>query len=175
MNKMIDDFYHQAESFDEDGDAEEELRIYDQLFELVPDDETVAFNRGVIQFDLGKYEDAAESFIVSAFNRNDDDIRDDSEDYLNQILEELPENLSILHSLASLAMENGDGELIEKFYSRIIEIDPSDPLSHLNLGHYYYADNLDDELARGHFKRFLELSPGSDEAEEIKNILDEME
>lgn len=174
LKKRIDTLFDQAASFDEDGDPAEELEIYDQLFELVPDDESVAFNRGVILFDQERYEDAAESFTVSAFNRTDEEIKADSEEYLTQILEKMPDNISILHSLASLAMENGDGELIEAYYKKIISINPSDSFAHLNLGHFYFADNSDDRLVIEHFEKFLELEPESDEVHEIKSILEEL-
>lgn len=174
LKKMIDTLYNEAEAFEEGGDSDEELEIYNQLFDLVPEDETVAFNRGVLLFDKGRYDEAAESFIVSAFNRNDVEIREDSEDYLDQILEELPENLSILHSLASLSMENGDSERIEEYYKRIIAINPSDALAHLNLGHLYYADSTGDEMCKDYFKKFIELAPESYEAQEVMNILEEL-
>ncbi|MBU0992797.1 MAG: hypothetical protein KJ737_09925 [Proteobacteria bacterium] len=174
LKQFIDGLYEAISNIEEGGDRDKELSLYHQLFELVPNDETVAFNRGVMLYEDGSLLDAADSFIVSAFNRNDPEIRDDSETYLEEILKKMPDNMTILHSLASLAMEKGASDLVEDYYRKIIGINPSDPIAHLNLGHMHYADNSSDDLVKKHFETFLSIDPDADEADEVRRILEEL-
>lgn len=174
LRQEIEKLYQQIERLPEGSDRDLELSLYNELFELAPEDETVAFNRGVILYENESFLEAADSFIVSAFNRNDPEIREESASYLEEILTQMPDNVTILHTLASLAMEQGDAELVLHYYKRIIELDPNDPVANLNLGHFYFTDNRDDALAKKHFEIFLSIDPESDEADEVRQALEEI-
>ena len=175
LRQEVEKLYQEIEKLPEDSDRELELSLYKRLFELAPEDETVAFNLGVMLFEDEALTESIDAFIIAAFNRNDSEIREDAAGYLEEILEKTPENTVILHTLASLAMEKGDPDLIEGYYRRIIDLSPNDPVAHLNLGHFYYTDNRDDALAKNHFQRFLSIDPESDEAEQVRKLLTEIE
>ena len=172
LKTYIDGVFDAVSALEEGEDRERELQLYNELFELMPNDESVAFNRGVMLYEDGLLEDAAESFIIAAFNRTDEEIRGESEAYLEEILAQMPDNLTILHSLASLAMEQGLPDLVETHYKKIISIDPSDTIAHLNLGHLHYAENGDDDVVKHHFETYLSIEPDGEEADEVRRILD---
>ena len=55
--------YDRAARLAEGDDREEELEVYDLLAHLVPDHAAVFYNRGSVLFELGRFEEAADSFI----------------------------------------------------------------------------------------------------------------
>ncbi|MDP6040386.1 MAG: hypothetical protein QGG64_17675 [Candidatus Latescibacteria bacterium] len=59
----LEQLYDQAEHLAEVGDWEQELRIYDILSELVPDNLAVYYNRGSVLIALDRLDEAAESLI----------------------------------------------------------------------------------------------------------------
>lgn len=59
----LEQLYDQAEHLAEVGDWEQELKIYDLLSELVPDNLAVHYNRGQVYFEQGQLDDAVESLI----------------------------------------------------------------------------------------------------------------
>lgn len=172
MEHRIDNLHKQASELAQSGDIQRELSILSQLAKLVPNDETVLFNRGVILFELGRYKEAADSFIASlANNHNYVELFEDSIQYLKQIAEKLPEDVGILHNLATFSKSKGeDNKTVEQYYRKILLIKPTDALAHLNLGYLYYEQD-DDISAYHHFMEYLELEPESDERARIESII----
>ena len=62
-NTKIEQLYDRAEHFAETENSERELRIYDILSELVPDNLAVHYNRGNVLIELDRLDEAAESLI----------------------------------------------------------------------------------------------------------------
>ena len=172
MEHRIDNLHKQASELAQSGDIQRELSILSQLAKLVPNDETVLFNRGVILFELGRYKEAADSCIASlANNHNYVELFEDSIQYLKQIAEKLPEDVGILHNLATFSKSKGeDNKTVEQYYRKILLIKPTDALAHLNLGYLYYEQD-DDISAYHHFMEYLELEPESDERARIESII----
>lgn len=172
MEHKIDNLHKQASELAQSGDIQGELSVLSQLAELVPNDEAVLFHKGAILFELGRYKEAADSFIVSlANNHNYEELFADSVQYLRQIAEKLPEDVDILHNLATFAKSKGeDNRTLEQYYKKILSVKPTDALAHLNLGYLYYEEN-DDISAYHHFMEYLELEPGSDERARIESII----
>lgn len=61
-NRVLD-LYIQASKLAKSGDLTEELEIYNLLTQSVSDNPAIFYNRGSILFELGCYEEAADSFI----------------------------------------------------------------------------------------------------------------
>ncbi|MCK4387782.1 MAG: hypothetical protein KAW00_03325 [Dehalococcoidia bacterium] len=176
MEHRIDNLRKQASELAQSGDIQRELSILSQLAKLVPNDETVLFNRGVILFELGRYKEAADSFIASlANNHNYVELFEDSIQYLKQIAEKLPEDVGILHNLATFSKSKGENnKTVEQYYRKILSIKPTDALAHLNFGYLYYEQD-DDISAYHHFMEYLELEPESDERARIESIIKQYE
>lgn len=174
LENAIESLYEQVSELEGEENAAEELELLGKLAELVPQDEMVHFNRGVLLFDMQRLGEAAESFTAAAFNRNDMEVRQDATDYLVEILEKLPQSQAILHNLASLAMESGNIEDAEGYFKRIVENDPEDAVAHLNLGHIYYANTDDSDLTLHHMNAFLLVSTDSPERMEAERIVSEL-
>lgn len=169
----IDDLYVQASKLHQSGDVQKELSILTQLAKLVPNDETVHFNRGVILYELRRYKEAADSFIASLTNNNNNylELFNDSLQYLEQIEKVLPDDVEVLHNLATFSRVNeAENSVVEHYYRKILSIVPEDALAHLNLGYLYYEDS-DDISAYHHFKKYLELEPESDQRATIESIM----
>lgn len=62
-NTKIEQLYDRAEHLAETEKSEQELRIYDILSELVPDNLAVHYNRGNVLIELDRLDEAAESLI----------------------------------------------------------------------------------------------------------------
>ena len=70
------------------------------------------------------------------------DFVDDAEALLLQILRELPRNVKVLYCLAAISSLKDDFSGAAERYRAIIEIDPSDDIARVNLGHL--PDTTDD-------------------------------
>jgi tetratricopeptide (TPR) repeat protein len=172
-----EDLYSKLEKAEESGDEEKQLEIYDELEKLTPGDSAVFYNKAQILLNREDYENGAAAFIES-FNLDVesgqiDDI-DEIEAVLNNLAEKLPENLDVLHSLATISsFRNNIDEALDR-YQKILDIKENDPIAHLNLGHLYYTHTDEDEKAKQHFNKYLELEPNSIEAESVRSILENL-
>ena len=79
---------------------------------------------------------AREEEPIAARPRYPDHI-DDADIFLQRLLERLPQNLKILHCLASIARLRNDADTAESHYRRILEIDPDDQVAYFNLGYLH--------------------------------------
>lgn len=174
IDKTIEALFKRAEAFYEAGESEKELEIYNHLAKLLPTNEDVFFNRGVILFDLKRYEEAAHSFIEAVLNARSArnvPVVEDSQAYLLQIEEQTPENIELLHALASFSLEAGNDIVTEKYYRKILSLNPDDDVAHLNLGHLYFRDSNRNDRALMHFQKYLELKPEAEDREIIETIM----
>jgi tetratricopeptide (TPR) repeat protein len=174
IQKTIDYLYNRAEEFAESGDLLKEFKIYEHLEKLNPNDAVIYFNKGVILFELNKYEEAAAQFIESTVKgeaENNWEVIEDSETYLKQLIEKLPGNTDILHTLAELAMEQEKFTEAESYFLKVLFLNPEDKIAHLNLGHLYHHQNHKNGEALKHFKKYLELNPDGEDREEIESII----
>ena len=170
IDESIANLYEAAREYGQNGDSRRELETYNTLVQLVPDDMVLFFNRGVLQFNGGDDAGAVDSF-TEAILSDDPSIRSESRIYLEQLLEKMPDNAQVLHTLANHARYNGDVDSSVEFYQSIIKLNKDDALAHLNLGFLYYEQEREDQLVSEHFNRYLELSPNADNRSEIEVIL----
>ena len=178
IQKTIDYLYNRAEEFAESGDLQKELKIYEHLEKLNPNDAVIYFNKGVILFELEKFDEAVEQFIESTVKgeaENNWEVIEDSESYLKQLAEKLPGNIDVLHTLATLSLEQEKFQDAEKYFQKVLFIDPEDKAAHLNLGHLYYQGNSQNGEALKHFNKYLELNPNSEDREEIESIIENLQ
>ena len=174
IQKTIDYLYNRAEEFAESGDLQKELKIYEHLEKLNPNDAVIYFNKGVIVFELEKFDEAVDQFIESTVKgeaENNWEVIEDSESYLKQLTEKLPNNTDILHTLATLSLEQEKFADAEKYFQKILFINPEDKGAHLNLGHIYYQGGDQNDKALQHFSKYLELNPTSEDRVEIDSII----
>jgi len=153
------------------------LECYEQLAQLIEDDPVVSYGRGVLLFARGRNEEAAEAFIETLGARGNlsdkeyEAYQKESEEYLVRLAEALPENSSILHTLANKAMSEQDNARAIAYYEKILAAFPSDSIAHMNLGFLHYQDPNNNARAARHFKAYLELQPEAEDRAAIEEIL----
>jgi tetratricopeptide (TPR) repeat protein len=178
IQKTIAALHKKAEELTGKGDPQQELEVYNYLVRLQPDDEIVFFNRGVLLFNRQQFEEAAHSFIQANLNAGKTGhlvIVEDTEAYLLRILENLPDNIEILQSLAYSSLQNGNPGEAEKYYQKILSLKPDDAETHLNLGHLYYQGEVEqNERALKHFQQYLELNPQAEDRGAIEAIIEDL-
>jgi tetratricopeptide (TPR) repeat protein len=153
------------------------LELYNQLAELVDGDPTVSYGRGVLLFESGRNAEAAEAFIETVGTQGNltdaeyEAHQKESEEYLLRLSAALPDNVSILHTLAHKAMSEKDNANAIARYEKILAVFPSDSIAHMNLGFLYYQDPNANTRAARHFKTYLELEPQAEDRAAIEEIL----
>jgi tetratricopeptide (TPR) repeat protein len=157
------------------------LELYDQLAQLVEDDHAVCYGRGVLLFERGRNEEAAEAFIELAHtcigSRHDLPTADfeaywqAAESHLERLSAALPENLGVLHCLARMAMFDKNDDKAKAYYDKILAIAPTDGIAHHNLGYMYYDDPHYHARAARHFRSYLDSQPDAEDRAAIEEIL----
>ncbi len=178
IEKTIEALQRQADALAEKGDLPKELEVYNYLAKLQPDDEVVFFNRALILFDLERYQEAASSFIQAVINgiaTKHLTVVENSKAYLQEILQKIPPDPEILHTLASFSLEEEQPAEAEKYYRMILDLKPGDEIAHLNLGYLYYRDERRNHQALQHFREYLKLKPGAEDREAVETIIKEIE
>lgn len=178
IEKTIEALHRQADALAEKGDLPKELEVYNYLAKLQPDDEVVFFNRALILFDLERYPEAASSFIQAVINgiaAKHLTVVEDSKAYLQEILQKVPPDPEILHTLASFSLEEELPAEAEKYYRMILDLKPGDEIAHLNLGYLCYRDERRNHQALQHFREYLKLKPGAEDREAVEAIIKEIE
>lgn len=178
IEKTIEALHRQADALAEKGDLPKELEVYNYLAKLQPDDEVVFFNRALILFDLERYPEAASSFIQAVINgiaAKHLTVVEDSKAYLQEILQKVPPDPEILHTLASFSLEEEQPAEAEKYYRMILDLKPGDEIAHLNLGYLCYRDERRNHQALQHFREYLKLKPGAEDREAVEAIIKEIE
>jgi Flp pilus assembly protein TadD len=171
----IDGLYREIREHARQGDRQAELRALTRLAQLLPDEARAHFHRGALLVQMGKDEEAADALIASLINnRGNEELFNDTYEELERLSARHPENVHILHNLATFSVSRGrDLQSVEKYYRRIIAVQPEDAMAHLHLGYIYYEGG-DDISAYRHLKRYLELEPQSEEREAIEQILGQL-
>jgi len=138
-------------------DRKKELETYDLLKDLVPGKPAVFYNRASVLYELGDLEGAVEGLLeamslgmpeeklfesrinptgltIASTARNTayPDYFEDIEAYLIKIEPDLPEHLALLHGLATIARIKDRSDLVLGYYTRILDIDPSDQVAGTN-------------------------------------------
>jgi len=171
IQEMILDLHAKADQLSERGETEEELAIYNQVLELVPTDAVASYYKAVALNELGRYEEAAEIFVLEAAGA-DSEMAQAVEEYLKEILNKIPDVIPVLHALAHLARQRDDTGEAKSSLDKILSLDQNDALAHLSLGYLCYEDSSDDEQALHHFGEYLRLNPDADDREMIQETMD---
>ncbi|MGH7455146.1 MAG: tetratricopeptide repeat protein, partial [bacterium] len=157
------------------------LELYNQLSQLVDGDPAVSYGRGVLHFERGRNEEAAEAFIELAHTCMGSQTQlptgdfeaywQASENHLERLSAVLPENLGVLHCLANMAMFDKNDEKAKARYEKILAVAPADSIAHLNLGYLYYDDRHYHARAARHFRSYLDSQPDAEDRTAIEEIL----
>lgn len=174
IDRLIHQLHEEAEHLSEQGETEKEIEVYDRLLKLVPADEIALFNKGVAFYETDRFAEAADCFVHAAPAANDQ-VALQAEEYLRELASKTPENTDILHALADLARRRGDLEQAMTYLAAILTVQPEDSFAHVNLGHLYFQESLDDGQALYHFREYLRLNPEADDRETIEEIVQELE
>jgi tetratricopeptide (TPR) repeat protein len=175
LDARIRDLQRLADELTGGKDRLKELDVLSELTKLVPADERAHYRRGVILLGLDRYREAADAFIASLENNSGhEQLFNGAYRGLEQIAAKLPDDVHLLHTLATFSVTHSkDPKSIEKYYKKILASQPQDALAHLRLGYLYYELG-DDISAYLHFKRYLELEPASDERETLVEIFGQL-
>jgi tetratricopeptide (TPR) repeat protein len=174
MDEFEKSLHEKLELAEKDENIDLQLELLTELESVTPDDSVLFYNKAQLLDEKGDFQNASESLIES-FNldvRNEtvDDI-EDIENYLIEVLEKVEAKSNILHCLATISAFKGAIDNSIKYYNELIALDENDPIAHLNLGHLFYSENLDDNKVKLYFKKFIEIEPESEEREAIEAIL----
>lgn len=179
LDQKVKDLQHQIEKLPEKRQELKLLELYEELIPLVEDCSVPYFNRGVLQFELGRSEEAAASFIEAVAHGiqrlEEQDCLAETKDYLEHLAARLPDHLGIMHALVALKYYENDERAVEMLYQKILAHNASDSVAHLNLGYFYHTDPAQRPRARDHFKRYLELEPRASDRVVIAELVTALE
>lgn len=174
MDEFEKRLHKELELAEKNEDIDLQLELLTELASVTPEDSILFYNKAQLLDEKGDFQNASESLIESVNldlrNGTVDDI-EDIENYLIEVLEKVESKNDILHCLATISAFRGTIDNSIKYYNELIGLDENDPIAHLNLGHLFYSENLDDNKVKLHFKKFIELEPESEEREAIEAIL----
>lgn len=158
------------------------LDLYSRLAQLVADDPAVSYGRGLLLFEAGRKEEAAEAFIETLEAPQSDLPEDDyqayraeAEEHLVRLAQTLPRNANILHALAGKAMSEQNNAGALKHFEAILAISPTDSVAHVNLGVLYAQEPQGDARAAEHFKTYLEQQPNAEDRPAIEEMLAQLQ
>ena len=177
MEQLKENLHKKLEEAEKKEDVDLQLKILTELESITPEDPIVYYNQAQLLDAKGDYQNASnaliESFNIEMSNGAVDDI-EDIENYLVSVLDKVENKLNILHCLATIFAFQGDVENSIIYYKKIIDLDETDAMAHLHLGHHYYSHTEDDDSVRIHFNKYIELEPESEERESIEEILNNL-
>lgn len=179
LDQKVRALQDQIEKLPEKGQELKLLELYEELIPLVEDCSVPYFNCGVLQFELGRSEEAAASFIEAVAHGiqrlEEQDCLVETKDYLEHLAARLPDHLGIMHALVALKYYENDDRAVEMLYQKILARNPNDSIVHLNLGYLYHTDPEQRPRAREHFQRYLELEPHAADRAVIAELVTELE
>lgn len=179
LDQKVKDLQDQIAKLPEKGQEVKLVELYDELIALVDDRSVPYFNRGVLQFELGRSEAAAASFIEAVAQGiprlEEQDCLIETKNYLEHLAARLPDYLGIMHALVALKYYENDDRAVEMLYQKILAHNANDSVAHLNLGYLYHTDPEQRPRARDHFKRYLELEPHAADHAVIAELVTELE
>lgn len=174
MDEFEKRLHEKLELAEKNDDIDLQLDLLTELASVTPEDSVLFYNKAQLFDEKGDFQNASESLIesfnIDFKNGTVDDI-EDIENYLIEVLEKVEAKSNILHCLATVSAFRGAIDNSIKYYNELIALDENDPIAHLNLGHLFYSENLDDNKVKLHFMKFIELEPESEEREAIEAIL----
>ncbi len=175
IEQKIAELRREAQQRIREGDRQAELGVLTELILLAPNDARAHHRMGSLLLEMGHPEAAADAFIAALIHhRGHEELFRAAYQGLEEAAVKLPENVHILHNLATFSSAGErDPKRVETIYRKIIGLKPEDAMAHLHLGYFYYEQG-DDISAYRHLKRYLELDPESEEQEAIEQILDQL-
>jgi tetratricopeptide (TPR) repeat protein len=173
IEQKVEELHLEAAQRIREGDRPAELSVLTELIQLVPNDPRAHYRRGVLLLEMSQPEAAADAFIASLIHhRGHEALSQAAYQGLEEISRKLPENVHVLHNLATFSALVGlDPQQVEATYRKIIALRPEDAMAHLHLGYLYYEQG-DDVSAYRHLKRYLDLDPESEERDAIEQIIE---
>ncbi len=85
------------------------------------------------------------------------------------------ENPALLYNMGLAYMSQGDTVRFLEFMNRALQLDPGNRQAHLQLGRYYLRQPWEQDAARRHFEKALELAPDAPDASVVRNLLRRLE
>ena len=155
----IDSLQSHAESLTDTHNRQEELETYRILADLLPGKPAVFYNQASVLFELDRYEEAVDGFLEAlsigmpqqslsqykgnstglfqvisqtSQNASTPEYFEDVEAYLKMIEAKLPENVPLLHGLATLARLKNETAQSLGYYTRILDTDPDNQIARTN-------------------------------------------
>ena len=178
MDEFEKSLQEKLELAEKKEDIDLQLELLTELESVTPEDSVLFYNKAQLFDEKGDFENASESLIESFnldFKNGTVDDIEDIENYLIEVLEKIEAKSNILHCLATISAFRGATDNSIKYYNELIALDENDPIAHLNLGHLFYSENLDDNKVKLHFIKFIELEPESEERKAIEEILENID
>lgn len=111
------------------GKPDEAIKVFNEVENKIGVSEEVSVEKHKLYLDLKKYDDAEKELL--------------------KLVESQPNNINYLRKLSEFYAKSGSFELVKKYNDKIIELNPSDPYTHLGL-YEYYVQNRDLDKAFDH-------------------------
>ena len=94
--------------------------------------------------------------------------------YLKQAIEIFPSDHALAFNVAEIYFKDGKIDQAIEYYTLAIQNNPEWPLTYLKIG-YAYVNKGDYDQAIASFQKFLELAPEDKEAENVRNLIPQLE
>ncbi|MBN2089703.1 hypothetical protein JW964_08815 [candidate division KSB1 bacterium] len=173
IESQIEQLHKKLKIYEANNDYFRQIEIYFELEKWMSDDAILYFNKGSLFYEVGEFQAAAEALIQSLniqLEKNQTIEIDEIKYLLGEISNKFPQNIEILHALAVLARVEEDNTLEMDYYQQILKLNSSDSIAHLNLGYLYYHQEDENEQAKYHFQKYLDLEPEAEDREAIEDL-----
>jgi cytochrome c-type biogenesis protein CcmH/NrfG len=141
-----------AEALLDRGDAAGAIPIYRQVLDVAPASV------------------AARSGLALAYTRTGQ--LEAAEERLLEVIARKPDAVQALNALGVIVLGRGDPGQAESLFRQALDVDPAQPLTHLNLGSVLVREPTRVEEGRRHLRAFLELAPHDPDAPRIRSLLE---
>ncbi|MGD2079622.1 MAG: tetratricopeptide repeat protein [Nitrospirota bacterium] len=91
-----------------------------------------------------------------------------------KVIELEPENVNVIVDRGTCYRRMGRPDVAAEHFRDAIEIDPSHPLAHRNLGVVMAFDLGDPKTAREEFEKYLEISPAAPDRADVEKLISEL-
>jgi tetratricopeptide (TPR) repeat protein len=166
--ERLDALGQRAEELAASGQTDAELDTRAEIVRLAPEDADAAYDLACLLMRLGRSEEA----IPHLLHGTGAEEAAKAQDALRRLVDlgnQFPDHVVLLHNLAGMFF-GVDAARAQRYYERILEVDPDDAIAHVNLANLHVDAERDDQ-ARRHYTRYLELTPDAEDREAIEAFL----
>ncbi|NIM91633.1 MAG: tetratricopeptide repeat protein [Candidatus Aminicenantes bacterium] len=174
------------------------LPLFQEFLERYPDLYQVRINIGNCYREMGQHEEALAEYmaVLDRLKEENPDLKgnknaaralthigetylkmedtEKAQPYLKQAIEIFPSDHALAFNVAEIYFKDGKIDQAIEHYTLAIQNKPEWPLAYLKIG-YAFVNIGDYDQAIDSFQKFLELAPEDKEAENVRNLISQLE